>query len=167
MQERLPDRSSSTLSVKRSAREPAFPNAKFEGIAWRRILAFFFDIMILLAIFISLLILNVATFFVISGLLTFLWPAFLFVLYDTLLIGGQGSATIGMRLMGLKIVNQEGSEPGYLQALILSILFYFSITFTSGLILLIALCNNRGRCLHDILTGVFIINTDRSSAKLK
>jgi uncharacterized RDD family membrane protein YckC len=86
--------------------------------------------MILMAIFMSLMIFNLITFFALTGLLTFLWPALLFVLYDTVLIGGRGSATIGMRLMGLKIVNTQNEEPAYLQAFVLSVLFYLSVTFT-------------------------------------
>ncbi len=64
-----------------------------------------------------------------------------------------------MRLMGLKIVNTQNEEPAYLQAFVLSVLFYLSVTFTSGLILLVALFNNRGRCVHDIVTGIFVVNT--------
>ena len=154
----LPDQSPNIFTLRRGTQELALPNACFKRIVWRRAAAFFFDMLILIAMFISLMILNVATFFALSGLLTFLWPAMLFMLYDTLLIGGRGSATIGMRLMGLKTLTRAGGEPGYFQAFALSILFYLSVTLTSGLLLLIALFNNRGRCLHDILTGIFIVN---------
>mgnify|MGYP003319045976 FL=1 len=55
--------------------------------------------------------------------------------------------------MGLRTVTHEWGEPSYLQAFVLSVLFYLSITFTSGLILLVALFNNRGRCVHDMEAG--------------
>lgn len=165
MQERLPERSTPTFSWGRSTTAFTAPDASYDGIAWRRATAFLVDALILMAIFVSLMIFNVVTFFALTGLLTFLWPALLFVLYDTVLIGGRGSATVGMRLMGLKTINQQGNEPAYLQAFVLSVLFYLSVTFTSGLILIVALFNSRGRCLHDILTGIFVVNADPPSAK--
>ena len=165
MQEMLPDQPSNIFNLGRGTQEPDLPNACFKRIVWRRAAALFFDMLILISMFISLMILNLATLFALSGLLTFLWPAMLFVLYDILLIGGRGSATIGMRLMGLKTLTREGAEPGYFQAFALSVLFYLSVTLTSGLILLVALFNNRGRCLHDILTGIFIVKSTPFSAK--
>ena len=165
MQERLPDRSVPAFSWGRSAASQDLSECTFDGIAWRRIAAFLFDMLILLAIFVTLWIVNIIFIGGLTALLTFLWPALLFVLYDTALIGGQGSATIGMRLMGLKTITHECAEPGYLQAFVLSVLFYLSITFTSGLILLVALFNNRGRCLHDMVTGIFLVNNGISSEK--
>ena len=165
MQERLPERSSLPFSWGRGSASFAPSEVSFDGIAWRRTVAFFFDIFVLFAIFISLQILNLLTFLTLSALFSFLWPAVLFVLYDTVLIGGRGSATLGMRLMELKSVNHQGNEPSYLQAFVLSVLFYLSVSFTLGFVLLVALFNNKGRCLHDIVTGIFIINAEPSTAK--
>ena len=165
MPERLPDRFMPAFSWGRSSASLNLLDGTFDGIAWRRTVAFLFDMLILLAIFVSLWIANIMFFGGLTALLTFLWPALLFVVYDTALIGGQGSATIGMRLMGLKTITHEWGEPGYLQAFVLSVLFYLSIAFTSGLILLVALFNNRGRCVHDMVTGIFLVNNGISSAK--
>jgi uncharacterized RDD family membrane protein YckC len=165
MQERLPKRLSLPFSWDKSSASFAVSDANFDGISWRRTAAFLFDAFVLLAIFILLQILNILTFFTLSPLLTFLWPAFLFVLYDTVLIGGRGSATLGMRLMALKAINHQGNEPGNLQAFVLSVLFYLSVSFTFGFVLLVALFNNKGRCLHDIVTGVFIITAKTHDAK--
>ena len=165
MQERLPDRPMPAFRWIRSAASLDRPDSTFDGIAWRRTVAFLFDMMILLAIFVSLWIVNIMFLGGLTALLTFLWPALLFVVYDTALVGGQGSATIGMRLMGLRTVTHEWGEPGYLQAFVLSVLFYLSITFTSGLILLVALFNNRGRCVHDMVAGIFLVNNGISSTK--
>ena len=165
MQERLPDRSMPVSSWGRSAASLDLSDGTFNGIAWRRTVAFLFDMLIVLAIFVSLWIINIMFLGSLTALLTFLWPAFLFVVYDTALVGGQGSATIGMRLMGLRTVTHEWAEPGYLKAFVLSALFYLSIMFTSGLILLVALFNNRGRCVHDMVAGIFIVNNGISSTK--
>ena len=149
----------------RSAASLDLSDGTFDGIAWRRAVAFLFDMMILLAIFVSLWIVNIMFLGGLTALLTFLWPALLFVVYNTALVGGQGSATIGMRLMGLRTVTNVWGEPGYLQAFVLSVLFYLSITFTSGLILLVALFNNHGRCVHDMVAGIFLVNNGISSTK--
>lgn len=165
MKERLPERSNLPFSWGRSGASFAASDASFDGIAWRRTVAFLFDAFVLFAIFISLQILNVLTFLTLSALFSFLWPAVLFVLYDTALIGGRGSATLGMRLMGLKTVNHQANEPSYLQAFVLSVLFYLSVGATFGFILLVALFNNKGRCLHDIVTGIFVVNAETPDAK--
>ena len=100
-----------------------------------------------------------------SALFSFMWPTLLFVLYDTVLIGGRGSATLGMRLMELKPVNHQYNKPNYSQEFVLSFLLYLSVSFTLGCILLVALFNNKGRCLHDIVTDIFIVNAEPSTAK--
>ena len=165
MKERLPKRSSPRFSWGRSGANFAPSEASFDGITWRRTVAFFFDMFVLLVIFISLQILNLLTFLMLSALFSFLWPALLFILYNTVLIGGRGSATLGMWLMELKSVNHQGNEPSYLQAFVLSVLFYLSVCCTFGCVLLVALFNNKGRCLHDIMTGIFIVNAKPSTAK--
>ena len=158
MQNRLPDRRGGFFAWGDTRAAAAFPDTSFDGVVWRRSIAFIIDCMIISAIFALLLIFNLFTLFLLSGLLALLWPALLFVLYDTVLIGGRGAATVGMRLMGLRMVSWQGGDPGYLQALVLSVLFYLSVTFTSGLILLVPLFSDRGRCLHDMIAGVFVIN---------
>jgi uncharacterized RDD family membrane protein YckC len=67
-----------------------------------------------------------------SALFSFMWPTLLFVLYDTVLIGGRGSATLGMRLMELKPVNHQYNKPNYSQEFVLSFLLYLSVSFTLG-----------------------------------
>jgi uncharacterized RDD family membrane protein YckC len=165
MQERLPKQSSIPFSWGQSSANFTTSNANFDGISWQRTIAFLFDAFVLLALFISLQIFNVLTFFTLSPLLNFLGPTFLFVLYDTALIGGRGSATLGMRLMRLKVVNHQGNEPGNMQAFVYSVLFYLSVSFTFGFVLLFALFNNKGRCLHDIIAGTFVGNAKTLDAK--
>ena len=43
-----------------------------------------------------------------------LGPVIIFLAYDTVLIGGSGSATVGILLMGLKMVNAQGGKVEYL-----------------------------------------------------
>ncbi|MEC7649585.1 MAG: RDD family protein [Pseudomonadota bacterium] len=90
------------------------PAASYDGVARRRTAVFLLDIVILFAIVPALWLLNISTLFVLSAVLGPLGPVIIFLAYDTVLIGGSGSATIGMLLMGLKMVNAEGGKVGYL-----------------------------------------------------
>ena len=87
----------------------------------------------------------------------------IFLAKDTVLIGGSGSATIGMLLMGLKVVNAEGGKVEYLQAFIVTALLYMIVSLTMRLVLLVSLLSKRGRCLHDMMTVVFIAKTKPTS----
>lgn len=158
MPNRLPERPNGPFAWGDPRLAAKFEDSSFDGVVWRRSVAFLIDCAILLGLFVVLLVFNLLTLFVFTGLLALLWPALLFVIYDTALIGGRGSATIGMRLMGVRMVTWQGGEPGYLQALVLSVLFYLSVTLTSGLVLLVPFFIDRGRCLHDIVAGVFVVN---------
>ncbi len=93
-----------------------------------------------------------------------LGPVIILLAYDTVLIGGSGSATIGMLLMGMKVANAEGGKVEYLEAFIVTALFYMIVSLTMGLFLLVALFSKRGRCLHDMMTGVFIVNVSENIA---
>jgi uncharacterized RDD family membrane protein YckC len=79
--------------------------------------------------------------------------------YHTFLIGGPRSATLGMQLFGVEVRTLEGGRPEYLTAALQTILFYVTVSFTSWLILLVALFNRRGRCLHDWLCGTVVVRS--------
>ena len=119
---------------------------------------------ILFAIVTALWLQNILTLFVLNAVLGLLGPLIIFLAYDTVLIGGIGSATIGMLLMGLKMVNAQGGKVEYLQAFIETVLFYIIVSSTVGLVLLVALFSKHGRCLHDIMTGVFAVNVCENKA---
>ncbi len=78
-----------------------------------------------------------------------------------LTIGGARAATPGMRLMGLRVVTWVGARPDYFQALLMPAMFYGTILPTGTFILAFALFNRRSRCLHDYLSGVFVIRDAR------
>lgn len=119
---------------------------------------------ILFAIVSTLWLLNFLTLFVKSAVFRLLGPVIILLAYDTVLIGGSGSATIGMLLMGMKVANAEGGKVEYLEAFIVAALFYIIVSLTMGLVLLVALFSKRGRCLHDMMTGVFIVNVSENKA---
>ncbi len=129
----------------------------YDGILWRRPVAFAIDIAIISFVFIMLILANTFTFGLLGGFIAILWPVIILVLYDTLLIGGSGAGTIGMRCLRLEVCSWEGARPSYLQAAINSALFSLITPWTGGIVLIIGLFSNRRRLGHDFLSGVVVI----------
>lgn len=148
--------------------DPLTQPEAYEGLLTRRILAYGVDLLVLAALAVVVwLVLGVA------GVLTFglLFPvqalalAILPFAYHTLLIAGEGSATLGMRLMGLRVHSiLDGGRPHLAQAAINVLVFYGSLALTGSLILLVALFNTRGRTLHDYLAGTIVLRQRRDAA---
>jgi uncharacterized RDD family membrane protein YckC len=139
----------------------AFPEV-YEGVLWRRVMAYVVDFLC-----IGVIAVGVWCFFAVLWLLSFgllgplLW--FLFGLlplaYNTLLLSGRRSATLGMRCFDLELRSVTAERPGFLQALVQTVLFYITVGMTCSLILLFALFNRRRRMLHDVLAGTVMVRT--------
>ncbi len=139
----------------------------FLGVTPRRVYAYLLDMVVVAMLcgmmFIASLILGMLSF----GLL---WPFMMALLalvpiaYHTLTIGGQHSATFGMRAAGIKVMSiapgaeQTKGKPTLVQALIQTGCFYLSIAFTCTLILLVALFNPRRRTVHDFVAATVVVN---------
>jgi len=136
----------------------------YDGLLWRRSLAFCVDSFLLTAAVVLFWIFNILTLFIFTAVIFLLWAAPLFVIYDTLTVGGESSATFGMRLFGLQVRSWDGVYPSYLQAFIASALFWFLVPLTGGLILLVAVFSNRRRHVHDLLSGTVVINARAGEA---
>lgn len=140
--------------------DPFNDPAQFDGVLWRRCLAYAIDLGVLLGLLliykVALVFFTVITFGLATPLLVLLAAA-IPVAYHTLTIGGPGSATLGMRLFGLRVRVWDGGKPGYIQALLHTAVFYVTTSFTGGLILLWPLFSNRRRCLHDQLCGTMVV----------
>ena len=144
--------------------DPATRPELFEGIRWRRALAYLID-----AICIGMIAIVVWVLFAVLWVLSFgmLGPAlwFLFGLiplaYHTLLVSGPHSATFGMRVFDLQLRSWNGERPVFLQALAHTALFYLTVGATGFLILLFTLFNRRKRTLHDVLAGMLMVRTLR------
>ena len=134
----------------------------FNGITLKRIFAYGIDLVVVAVL--------VTVTWVATGLLGILSFGLLLPLqalavvllplaYHTLLIAGPASATLGMRLMDIRVVNAvDGVPPSGLQALILTVAFFGSVTLTGFLVLIVALFNPQRRTLHDFLAGTVVIN---------
>jgi uncharacterized RDD family membrane protein YckC len=134
----------------------------FDGLLWRRTVAYLIDVCVIGAIMIAAWIVFALLTVLSFGLLgPGLW--FLFGLipltYHTLLVGGRYGATVGMRLFDLELRSWNGERPVFLQALAHAVLFYLTVGATGCLILLFALINKRSRTLHDVLSGMLMVRT--------
>jgi len=135
----------------------------FEGVIFRRVLAYLIDVAILLGVTGFLWLLVVLTLGMLATVAAILTPLIPLV-YHTALIGGRDSATIGMRMLGIHVRSFDGGPPDYLQAGLLTLLFYASMALT-GLLLIVAFFNERGRCLHDYLSGtITVVNIGERAA---
>lgn len=142
------------------APDPLAHPALYDGVVWRRVLAYLLDALIILAIvgatWIVFVVAGIATF----GILLPLVPvavALVPLTYNTLLEGGPRSATFGMRLFDLEVRAWTGNRPGYGHAFLATALFYATIAVTGFLILVVVFFTPRRRTLHDYLSGTVVI----------
>ena len=150
--------------------EPLAISQHYHNIIYRRVAAYLIDVVIVGGVT-SLAFVTIS----ISGLLTFglgftLIGPVLFIIplaYHTFLIGGPCSATWGMRLMGIEVRRWRAGRPDLLQAAILTILFYGSVTMTGWVILVVGLFSNSRRCLHDYFSGTVVINKSTENGTIR
>jgi uncharacterized RDD family membrane protein YckC len=147
-----------------SAFDPWMQPELFRGVLTRRFFAFLIDLAVLsipvvfgvifIAVFgVVTLGLGWALFWLVAPATT-IWA----VLYYGMSLGGPHSATVGMRLMDLEMRTWHGEPSYFLLGAMHAILFWFSISIFSPLVLLIGLFNGRRRLLHDMLLGAVVIN---------
>lgn len=140
--------------------DPAVRPELFEGVLWRRALAYLIDLCVIGAILVAAWVLFAVLTVLSLGLLApGLWLLFGLIplAYHTLLVGGPRAATLGMRVFDLELRSWDGERPMLLQALTHAVLFYLSVGATGSLILLFALFNRRKRTLHDLLSGMLMV----------
>ncbi|HSV28193.1 MAG TPA: RDD family protein [Candidatus Omnitrophota bacterium] len=135
----------------------------FRSITMKRIFAYLIDFtlvgLIAIAVWFAFGILGLATFGLLLPLQA-LAVALVPLAYHILLIAG--SATLGMRAMGIRVMSiaptADGGRPTLFQAMIQTVAFYGSIAMTTFLILAVALFNPRRRMLHDWMAGTVVVN---------
>ncbi len=134
----------------------------FDGILWRRVVGYGVDLLLLMVVF-SILGLIVFLSFGLLAPINLAIAPLVPIAYHTFFIGRDG-ATPGMRLLDLETRTWTGARPEYVQAFLMTILFYVSIAVTWLLILLVPLFNDRRRTLHDLISGVVVIRHSRLEA---
>jgi len=143
--------------------DPLLHPALYEGVAIRRMFAFFVD-MFLMGIVLTLALFAAAALWVVTfSLITIpivLGALAFVVLYDVFTIGGPTSATPGMRLFGLKVISWSGGKPDNLQALRMSAMFWTIHSITGWLVAVVVFLNPRWRAAHDFLAGTVVVRAD-------
>lgn len=138
-----------------------------EGVIVRRFWAYLIDLFVI-ALWIVLV--SIGIFFL--GLLTlgigwglfFVLPltALTFIFYNAFMIGGTSQATVGMRTMGLRVVDPvNGGQVSMLAAAVHALFFYVAVsTFLLWAAdILVGFIRDDRRFLRDLLTGMMFIRT--------
>jgi uncharacterized RDD family membrane protein YckC len=131
----------------------------YAGTILRRSIAYLIDVVIIavlgLCLGFALSIVGILSFGLLTPLavvLMALWP----LLYHSFFIARSG-ATPGMRLFGLQVRDWSGRAIEPLQAVLVVLLFYVTVSLTAWLVLIVVLLNDRGRALHDILANTLVV----------
>lgn len=153
-----------SIDIKPHAYDPATQPELFEGVLARRVVAFIVDFVIisipvvLAAMFIFAFgIVTLGLGFALYWLLpsaTVIWA----IVYFGVTLGGPASATLGMRVMDLEMRTWYGAPAYFVLGAVHAVAFWFTVSFFTPFVLLVAFFNERGRLLHDIILGTVIIN---------
>ena len=162
-----------SIDIKPHAYDPATNPELFEGVLPRRVVAFAIDYIIL-----AIPVVLVAMFIFIFGIVTLGlgWALYLLLspgaviwalVYFGMTLGGPRSATIGMRVMDLEMRTWYGTPAYFVLGAVHAIAFWFTVSFFTPFVLLVAFFNPRRRLLHDILLGTVVINNSVRAAALR
>ena len=173
MSENGPRRIGVSIELKPHAYDPFSNPELFDGVLSRRVVAFLIDLII-----ISIPVLLAGVFIFIFGLLTLglgwalYWlmsPATVIwaLVYYGMTLGAPASATIGMRVMDLEMRTWYGAPAYFVLGAVHAVAFWFTVSFFTPFVLLVAFFNERGRLLHDIMLGTVIINNTARASVLR
>ncbi len=131
------------------------------GVTLRRVVAFGLDwailVMVLLVLHLMVGMLTLLSFGLLWPLHLLVLPLFVALAYHIAQIASSSAGTIGMRLFGLRAWSVTGGRPTGFQAVLHGVCLYGSMAATGGLIMLVALFNQRHQTLHDMLAGIVVL----------
>jgi uncharacterized RDD family membrane protein YckC len=136
----------------------------YDGVRTRRVLAFIADYII-----VALLLIPCAVLVFLFGLLTLglgwalfgvLFPLVALV-YVAMTLGGRAQATLGMRMMSIKLERLDERPVDPLIAVVHTVLFWAGNVLLTPLILVATLILDRKRTVHDLLLGTVVVRSDR------
>lgn len=135
----------------------------YQGVRTRRIVAFLIDYTIvgLLLIPFAILvgILGIITLGLGWALFSVLFPA-VALIYIWSTVGGPRQATVGMRMMDIRLERLDGRPMDGLLAVVHSVLFWAANVVLTPFILLATLFLDRKRTVHDLLLGTVVIRNE-------
>lgn len=135
----------------------------FDGIISRRFFAYIFDFVIVslvaIAGAIAVFFLGIFT-FGLGWLLFLIFMPMVLAAYLAFTLGGPDAATPGMKMAGIQMRLYDGSHSGPFGAIMHGLLFYISISVLTPFIVLVGLFTSRGRLLHDLVLGTYMVRSD-------
>jgi uncharacterized RDD family membrane protein YckC len=138
-----------------------------QGVRTRRIFAFLVDAVAILLIsvlgYLFITVLGILTLGLGLLLLGLVFPV-VALSYTAFTLGGPKSATPGMQLTGLEMrFMHDGSKMTPLLACGHVLLFWFGTGIFWPAVVITSLFSSSKRCLHDMLLGTVVINTQAST----
>lgn len=135
----------------------------FEGVRTRRIFAFLIDyFMVFLLIVVSvpvIFLLGFATFGAAWLLYAIIGPL-VALTYVGWTVGGPSQATIGMRLMDIRLERYDGRRIDFITAIVHAVLFWASAAIFMPLLLAPLFLEDK-RALHDLALGIVVVRSRR------
>jgi len=159
-----------SIDIRPHAYDPAAQPELFEGVLPRRVVAFAIDFVIIAApIVLAAMVIfafGVVTLGLGWALYWLLPPASVLwaIAYFGITLASPESATIGLRVMDLEMRTWYGAPAYFVLGAVHAIAFWFTVSFFTPFILLVAFFNQRRRLLHDIMLGTVIINNPARAA---
>jgi uncharacterized RDD family membrane protein YckC len=143
---------------------PTASGAAADGVLGRRFFAYLIDILIVFGLItllaIAIFIFGVFTLTLGWWLYALLFPPLVAIFYNALTIGGPAQSTLGMRMMGLRVVDAgTGGPVDKITAAVHALLFYVAAgTFVLwALDIIVGMARADRRLGHDLLTGVMLV----------
>jgi len=134
----------------------------YDGVRTKRVLAFFVDYAIVLALCVPMAVLVFFIGVFTLGLGFFLYPI-LFLLvaipYIGLTMGGPNQATPGMRMMGIRLARLDGRPVDFMLAVVHGVLFWALNAVLTPFILLATLVLDRKQTVHDWMLGTVVVRS--------
>ena len=138
--------------------------AQTEGVLGRRFFAYLIDILVIFGLIallaIAIFIFGIVTLTLGWWLYGLLFPPIVAIIYNALTIGGPAQSTIGMRMMGLRVVDAGSGGPvNTITAAVHALLFCVAAgTFILWAIdIVIRMARQDRRLGHDLVTGVTLV----------
>src|SRR3712207_6206746 len=145
---------------------PASSVAATDGLLGRRFFAYLIDILIVFGLIgllaIAIFIFGIFTLTLGWWLYALLFPPLVAIIYSAVTVGGPAQSTVGMRMLGMRVVDAGSGGPiDKVTAAVHALLFYVA---ASTFILLaidvfIGMTRADRRLGHDLLTGIMLVRT--------
>jgi len=142
--------------------EPETHPELYDGVLSKRIVAFVVDAIIVIVLMIPAALVVFVVGVITLGIGWLLYGALFAIValgYVALTLGGNAAATVGMKATGIEMRTWNGGRPFPLLAVLHALIFWFSVSLLTPLILLVGLFTRRRQLLHDLLLGTLVLNS--------